>query len=165
MIEEIINGVCIICYEDINLYKVIKTICNHIYHDKCLNKWLEDGNSCPSCRFVIREPDIVQSSYIQQIIYTTPILNIQQISTERLPLIRRIRRDCGNPTSQLVLYLLLFINIFGLSAAISTLVFFFDNHNMDSFNYKITIYIAIVSTSILSIIMIGWYLFLKCIQY
>jgi len=164
MIEEIINGVCIICYEDLNLYKVIKTKCNHIYHDKCLDKWLEDGNSCPSCRFVIREP-IVQSSYIQQIIHTHPVLNVQQISTERLSLIRRIRRDCGNPTSQLVLYLLLIINIFFLSAAISTLVFLFDNQNMNSFNYKLTVYIAIISISILSTIIIGWYLFIKCIHY
>ena len=42
--------VCCICLETNHIQKVIKTSCNHLYHNECINKWLLKDNSCPLCR-------------------------------------------------------------------------------------------------------------------
>lgn len=64
---------CQICYEDLpnieenssaradhQVVEVTRTVCNHIFHESCLNSWLatkrrarEDG-TCPYCRAVIK---------------------------------------------------------------------------------------------------------------
>lgn len=47
---------CIICYEQIKNKK--RTLrCRHVFHKKCLARWIdEDKNSCPTCRGIIN-PD------------------------------------------------------------------------------------------------------------
>ena len=37
------------------LLKIIKTPCGHIFHEKCLDKWLRTKTQCPYCRESIRE--------------------------------------------------------------------------------------------------------------
>ena len=39
---------CPICWETITDHKT--TECNHMMCAKCLDKWLEENNSCPICR-------------------------------------------------------------------------------------------------------------------
>jgi hypothetical protein len=41
---------CIICYE--NKKKMLKTNCNHIFCDSCINQWINniESNNCPYCR-------------------------------------------------------------------------------------------------------------------
>jgi hypothetical protein len=42
---------CSICQD--NFYKdqkVKKLCCKHIYHEECINKWMERSNTCPICR-------------------------------------------------------------------------------------------------------------------
>jgi hypothetical protein len=42
---------CIICMENFeNHDKILKTICNHIYHRKCIVKWMLQNRNCPICR-------------------------------------------------------------------------------------------------------------------
>ena len=43
---------CLICMEDYkeNEYKRILPKCNHIYHKKCIDKWLKKNATCPVCR-------------------------------------------------------------------------------------------------------------------
>ncbi len=42
---------CSICFESIENNSEIKTLpCAHIYHDYCINKWLEQKSNCPICR-------------------------------------------------------------------------------------------------------------------
>jgi|AntRauTorckE6833_2_1112554.scaffolds.fasta_scaffold71391_1 hypothetical protein len=43
------SDICTICIEIINKNKKI-TKCNHLFHSKCLDKWLTIGNTCPLCR-------------------------------------------------------------------------------------------------------------------
>lgn len=43
---------CIICTEKYKhkQYKRFLTCCNHIFHKKCIDKWLKKNSSCPNCR-------------------------------------------------------------------------------------------------------------------
>ena len=53
---------CTICLDKIN--KCGKNItlneCNHIFHKKCLEKWVIQNNSCPNCR---TEVNLIENSY------------------------------------------------------------------------------------------------------
>jgi hypothetical protein len=40
---------CSICLET-NNYKIIKTNCNHEFHEECLIKWTKISKTCPICR-------------------------------------------------------------------------------------------------------------------
>lgn len=46
---------CSICYDEIDtsnkMDDIVLTVCKHLYHKKCLNKWLECKRTCPMCRF------------------------------------------------------------------------------------------------------------------
>ena len=46
---------CSICLEEIEDEedKYI-TLCNHIFHQSCLIKWIKDNQNCPICRRVIK---------------------------------------------------------------------------------------------------------------
>lgn len=51
---------CCICLEEKNFshnennenkIKLIKLSCNHIFHEKCIKKWIQKDSTCPLCRF------------------------------------------------------------------------------------------------------------------
>ena len=46
------NNTCAICLKKIAINKNHKILdkCNHCFHIKCINEWLENNNSCPICR-------------------------------------------------------------------------------------------------------------------
>lgn len=46
------NEICIICMEEGNK-KFLELKCKHLYHKKCLKKWIIDNNSCPLCRLPV----------------------------------------------------------------------------------------------------------------
>ena len=43
---------CAICLKKISINKNHKILekCNHCFHIKCINMWLENNNNCPICR-------------------------------------------------------------------------------------------------------------------
>ena len=41
------SGVCTICLEDVSN---VPLECGHIFHNKCIDKWLEENDTCPNCR-------------------------------------------------------------------------------------------------------------------
>ena len=41
---------CSICFEDINENDKNILNCNHIYHEKCIEKWFSINHQCPLCR-------------------------------------------------------------------------------------------------------------------
>ena len=43
------TGECSVCLEQITTSKV-KTKCGHFFHKSCIEKWLEQQNTCPICR-------------------------------------------------------------------------------------------------------------------
>jgi hypothetical protein len=44
--------ICLLTYTD-ETKKA--TECNHIFHQECLDRWLQENNSCPLCRHVLQE--------------------------------------------------------------------------------------------------------------
>lgn len=44
---------CPICYTDYDKSNMVRTICNHTFHHKCLKIWLlsDEQGTCPCCRF------------------------------------------------------------------------------------------------------------------
>ncbi|KAK4842258.1 hypothetical protein QYF36_018692 [Acer negundo] len=46
------GGECVICLEEYEDGEMAKEMpCNHRFHDKCIDKWLEIHGSCPVCRY------------------------------------------------------------------------------------------------------------------
>ena len=42
---------CSVCQDQEQDQEHIKTlICNHMFHDKCIRKWLSNNKTCPVCR-------------------------------------------------------------------------------------------------------------------
>ena len=44
---------CPICLNDELIQKCIKTDCNHIFCEECINKWIQKNVTCPMCRKTI----------------------------------------------------------------------------------------------------------------
>lgn len=49
---------CVICMSriDVGLKRYMLTPCNHIFHQQCLMRWLEQKMECPSCRSPLPQP-------------------------------------------------------------------------------------------------------------
>lgn len=45
-----IKEICPICCDDKSQDKYVETYCKHIFHKKCLDKWLKFRRNCPICR-------------------------------------------------------------------------------------------------------------------
>lgn len=44
---------CSVCLDTISSADIKRTTCNHCFHRKCLDKWLENHETCPYCRKTI----------------------------------------------------------------------------------------------------------------
>jgi len=53
------NKKCDICWSEYEVGQIMKTMpCFHIFHEDCLNKWLEMSLVCPVCKCgIIKEGD------------------------------------------------------------------------------------------------------------
>ncbi|XP_048133456.1 uncharacterized protein LOC125314649 [Rhodamnia argentea] len=52
------GGCCCICLEELNgADKVMEIPCSHLFHSRCIIKWLERNNSCPLCRTKVEVED------------------------------------------------------------------------------------------------------------
>jgi hypothetical protein len=54
--EGTVANMCVICQDEITNPSILRKIkkCSHHYHINCLDKWLENKITCPTCRCDIR---------------------------------------------------------------------------------------------------------------
>ena len=49
--DKLLDTDCPICHESFKLNEFQRTLtCNHVFHKKCIDKWLKDNLNCPMCR-------------------------------------------------------------------------------------------------------------------
>lgn len=51
---------CCICLEDFSTNSednILTPICGHLFHERCLNDWLNNNESCPQCRVTVKRND------------------------------------------------------------------------------------------------------------
>jgi len=57
---------CPICYEELQ-YDLTTTICQHTFHQHCLQQWLNKSNICPICKTELQSKpnlnDVDKSNY------------------------------------------------------------------------------------------------------
>ena len=55
------DTICSICLDEFEKeHKIRKTVCGHLFHMKCLDKWLsENSYKCPMCRAEITSPSTI----------------------------------------------------------------------------------------------------------
>lgn len=41
---------CSICLDNLTAKSHMKTMCNHTFHQECIEQWLCDKTTCPACR-------------------------------------------------------------------------------------------------------------------
>ena len=53
--DQLLESNCLICIEDFKEgeYKRELPKCHHVYHKKCIDKWLKKSATCPVCRDVL----------------------------------------------------------------------------------------------------------------
>lgn len=52
---------CCICLEDLSSdgeSKIQTPICGHLFHDNCINAWLNNNASCPQCRLAVNRKNL-----------------------------------------------------------------------------------------------------------
>jgi hypothetical protein len=54
------TDICAICQEDFKVKNIVREIkkCNHYYHIECIEKWLSNKHTCPTCRYDLNEGEI-----------------------------------------------------------------------------------------------------------
>lgn len=54
--DPLIKEICVVCHEDYKCGEYKRSLnCGHIFHKKCIDKWLKTNLSCPYCRLLINE--------------------------------------------------------------------------------------------------------------
>lgn len=49
---------CLICRENINNeFVILNCLCKNVFHQTCINKWIDKCRSCPTCRKVWKKND------------------------------------------------------------------------------------------------------------
>ena len=94
---------CLICQEDIHFcHEEISVVnCGHLFHKKCLQKWLDTNSTCPKCKSAVTTNDFVQNIYpskkedsdfmlnklseeTENLVKISSTENIQKMLTERI---------------------------------------------------------------------------------
>ena len=75
---------CIICLDTIDTTKdpvsVLK--CGHVFHQNCITTWLENRNSCPKCKKIVIEGQIISKLYLERTDYMNVSEKAKDVITE-----------------------------------------------------------------------------------
>jgi len=58
---EHIDDICCICFEELNNDLYHEKNCNNYFHNTCIDKWLQNKDSCPLCRKTLFKNNINES--------------------------------------------------------------------------------------------------------
>ena len=111
---------CLICQEDINFCHEEMSVlnCGHLFHKKCLQKWLDTNSTCPECKSAVKNYDFVQNIYpsktedsdfmhnklseeTENIVKISSSENIQKTLTERINTLESINSKLTEENSRL----------------------------------------------------------------
>ena len=53
------SGTCVICLNPMISAHYLS--CGHYFHKKCINRWIKKNNTCPTCREVVIDVDLLKS--------------------------------------------------------------------------------------------------------
>jgi hypothetical protein len=141
-----IDNTCSICMETINPQskrwlkcfnnniRPKPLICNHIYHNECIDMWLKEHNTCPLCRH------IVENDSKNNISDTTISINTELgIFTDRLNKIKKNKKIKKHILFILLYILLLSGAIANILALLSTknYIYEYNINNINNTNNKI----------------------------
>ncbi|XP_055817821.1 E3 ubiquitin-protein ligase ATL76-like [Solanum dulcamara] len=77
---------CVICLSKFKIGEKVKILpkCNHCFHVKCIDKWLNSHSSCPTCRHCLIEtcPKIVPSDTSSSLPVQEVIVRIEPLQHE-----------------------------------------------------------------------------------
>ena len=90
---------CIICFENIYNEFVPTYVCNHMFHEKCINSWLIINNSCPICR---TDLSIIHLSTIFNIATYSDVLKNTKMLTKIIKYIYNTSRKNYTYRSQVI---------------------------------------------------------------
>ena len=49
---------CSVCKDEFEINQILLNLpCKHIFHNECIDPWLKERNSCPTCRFELPTDD------------------------------------------------------------------------------------------------------------
>jgi hypothetical protein len=72
------ENICSICWSSMNIINNTNTKCNHSFHTICIDKWLENNNTCPICRTIIKKTKSINTNTVVPINVPPPIIQIRQ---------------------------------------------------------------------------------------
>jgi hypothetical protein len=64
-------SICLVCLdveqeEEKEIVEIVRTKCGHVFHSKCLAKWVPHNTTCPMCRQSIIKKSIIKKSIIKK---------------------------------------------------------------------------------------------------
>ncbi len=50
---------CSICYDNLRSFQIVRELnCGHKFHQKCVDKWFENKDTCPLCRYCLLDTEL-----------------------------------------------------------------------------------------------------------
>jgi hypothetical protein len=63
----VLSKACSICQEDMTNATIQRALlCAHVFHQQCVEQWLEHNSTCPTCRINIDDPQFLDGALIQR---------------------------------------------------------------------------------------------------
>ena len=87
---------CAICQHGFAFARPVRiTICNHTFHETCLNKWFNFGNTCPLCRTILANRVITPNDLVDNPLDLEPFIRMTQEMTpqERITAVEALLPD------------------------------------------------------------------------
>ena len=70
----VLSKACSICQEDMTHATIQRALlCAHVFHQQCVEQWLEHNATCPTCRINIDDPQFLDGALIERgLLYPQP---------------------------------------------------------------------------------------------